>query len=347
MNNIKTILLTHYNRYPNSSLQDFCKLLYQNEFGCGHLVKDLSVCVDRIRAERETVDTASQQSCEDIGNGYCRIYLTGTDCSDELLGRIFYASAKRQTGSVDGFLAKTAELKALCKEGKLPFEPQAVDAFLSNWQQCGMPLFSHSDVYKAAYAPAYRVIEDKYVPFLNLFTKIETAVAKKRTIIAIDGRCGSGKTTLAAWMESVFDCTVIHMDDFFLPPALRTPDRLAEPGGNVHYERFSEEVVTGLKSGLPFSYGVFDCSKMAVTHSAQVDEPRLIIVEGSYSHHPKLGDYADCKLFCDIDPAVQKTRIIARNGEAMYRNFETRWIPMEERYFDAFHIRETCDQIIR
>ena len=32
------------------------------------------------------------------------------------------------------------------------------------------------------------------------------------------------------------------MDDFFLPMELRTAERLEEPGGNVHYERFSAEV---------------------------------------------------------------------------------------------------------
>ena len=54
-------------------------------------------------------------------------------------------------------------------------------------------------------------------------------------LLAIDGRCGSGKSTLAAHMAQVFGCPVFHMDDFFLPPELRTPERLAQPGENVHH----------------------------------------------------------------------------------------------------------------
>ena len=61
-------------------------------------------------------------------------------------------------------------------------------------------------------------------------------------IIAIDGRAASGKSTLAQQLGELLDADVIHMDDFFLPPSLRTKERLSEPGGNVHYERFAEEV---------------------------------------------------------------------------------------------------------
>lgn len=34
-------------------------------------------------------------------------------------------------------------------------------------------------------------------------------------IVAIDGRCGSGKTTLGEYLEQVFDCNLFRMDDFF------------------------------------------------------------------------------------------------------------------------------------
>ena len=83
-------------------------------------------------------------------------------------------------------------------------------------------------------------------------------------IIAIDGRCAAGKTTLAARLVKELGGDVIHMDDFFLPPALRTPERRSEPGGNVHYERFLTEVLPNLRSGRPFSYRRFDCSRMTL-----------------------------------------------------------------------------------
>lgn len=40
-------------------------------------------------------------------------------------------------------------------------------------------------------------------------------------LIAIDGRCASGKTTLAAMVQKLYgskNCDVLHMDDFFFAP---------------------------------------------------------------------------------------------------------------------------------
>ena len=54
-----------------------------------------------------------------------------------------------------------------------------------------------------------------------------------RAVIAIDGMAASGKSTLAARLAEELDGCVIHMDDFFLPPELRTQERLSSPGGNV------------------------------------------------------------------------------------------------------------------
>ena len=44
-------------------------------------------------------------------------------------------------------------------------------------------------------------------------------------LVAIDGRCGSGKTTLGEYLKGQFDCNLFHMDDFFLRMEQRTPDR--------------------------------------------------------------------------------------------------------------------------
>ena len=74
--------------------------------------------------------------------------------------------------------------------------------------------------------------------------RIDELLAKKNmVIVAIDGKCTSGKTTLASKLAEIYDCNVFHMDDFFLRPEQRIPERLAEVGGNVDYERFQEEVI--------------------------------------------------------------------------------------------------------
>ena len=140
-------------------------------------------------------------------------------------------------------------------------------------------------------------------------------------IIAIDGRCAAGKTTLAARLAKELGGDVIHMDDFFLPPALRTQERRSEPGGNVHYERFLTEVIPKLASGQAFSYQRFDCSRMAPGDWLPVQNNGFVFVEGAYSCHPVLGEYMDRKVFLDIDHETQTERIRTRNGEDILQDF--------------------------
>ena len=43
-----------------------------------------------------------------------------------------------------------------------------------------------------------------------------------KRILAIDGRCTSGKTTLAEQIEKSLPCNIVHIDDFYLPFSKRT-----------------------------------------------------------------------------------------------------------------------------
>ncbi|MBQ4050287.1 MAG: hypothetical protein IJD13_01520, partial [Oscillospiraceae bacterium] len=90
--------------------------------------------------------------------------------------------------------------------------------------------------------------------FSTLTGHIDRLLAEKEAVtVAIDGSCASGKSTLAAALTERYDCNLFHLDDFFLRPEQRTPERFAEVGGNVDYERFQEEVLLPLKAGKAFS----------------------------------------------------------------------------------------------
>lgn len=162
-------------------------------------------------------------------------------------------------------------------------------------------------------------------------------------VIAIDGRSAAGKTTLAALLAGQLSAAVIHMDDFFLPMELRTPERLAEPGANLHRERFTEEVLTHLREGKGFCYRRFDCGRMDYDKTVTIPGAGCYIVEGAYSCQPAFGEYMDLRVFCDITPGLQKERILTRNGEEGWRRFAECWIPMEERYFAAIPVEEKAD----
>jgi len=179
---------------------------------------------------------------------------------------------------------------------------------------------------------------------------MEKLAGLKSGIIAIDGRAASGKTTLARNLAQIIfedrPC-IIGMDDFFLPPELRTGERLSQPGGNIHYERFAEEVLPDIRSGQGFEYRKFDCSRMEYNGFITIPSHPWRIIEGVYSCHPVLGDYMDMRVFMDVEPSEQQARIKLRNSLKIAADYFEKWIPMEETYFETYKIREAADAVIR
>lgn len=172
-------------------------------------------------------------------------------------------------------------------------------------------------------------------------------IQKDRVIIAIDGRCGAGKTTLSEILADDLKASVICTDHFFLPFSMRTEDRHREPGGNIHYERFKEAVVNNLRTESDFSYRIFDCKSGEYNQIKNVRDTKFIIVEGSYSLHPKFSKYYDYAIFCKISKKEQQSRLTKREGEEGFKPFKECWIPLEEKYFGKFKISSKADFIIK
>lgn len=186
------------------------------------------------------------------------------------------------------------------------------------------------------------------IPYI-VSTVIEKALAKSTltdlVIIAIDGACGAGKSTLGEALSVKYECNLFHMDDFFLRPEQRTKERYEEPGGNVDYERFQTEVLSHLADEDGFSYRPFCCRTMDFGETVRVPRRRLNIIEGAYSCHPYFGDIYQARFFVEVSFGIQKERLLARNGREQYQRFVSEWIPMENRYFEAFAIRQQCISI--
>lgn len=238
---------------------------------------------------------------------------------------------------------------AMIPAGKMKF---TADEFRQVAKQClsGHRHLRHSQSYRKN-TPAYRIISTRYFHTIPALRKAAAMTRKNDgtpLVIAIDGRSASGKTTLANQLKIILNAQVIHMDDFFLPLAMRTEMRYNEAGGNVHYERFKEEVLPNLKKPNAFSYRIFDCKKKCFNGNRMVwENSSWRIVEGAYSHHRQFGNYADLKIFYDIDPAEQMRRINNRNGAHAAKAFQSKWIPLEEKYIRTFSVDKNADLIIK
>ena len=333
-------------RYPKTEPTDAVKLLYQGTFGSGHLVRDEDECIRRVEREWETLATADEP-IERLGR-FARLPLAKAKydgLSSRTVARLFMDAANAP-GSKDDFHAAQTVLGELTENGEMPFSPAALRTFLTAYREAGEPPVSHSDVYRAAYAPSYRLITAVAARLLPVVAAVEHALAEKPHVtVAIDGRCASGKTTAARLLAEVFDASVVHLDDFFLPREMRTAERLAEPGGNIDYERVSREIIPHAGSGAGFAYRAYDCGAGALCpEPVTVPPSRLLVVEGSYALHPAFGGYADITVFSDVSPEEQLSRIVARGNDVTA--FRSRWIPLEEQYFDAYGVRRRAGIVL-
>ena len=160
MEELRAILIAHAKRYPLMQPTDAVKLIYQNEFGGGHLIRNEEACLNYLR--REYADLEKDPTApmyEDIGNGIVRVNLAAIKEEDlEQLGQDFIASAAKHKGTLDSFLNKLEVLQTLTTEGVFAFDLDALNAYLSEYKAAGYLAVSHSEQYRQAYKPSYRVI---------------------------------------------------------------------------------------------------------------------------------------------------------------------------------------------
>lgn len=193
----------------------------------------------------------------------------------------------------------------------------------------------------------------RYAGKMNEYAeKIAELIAEMRkqrayVLVALDGRCAAGKTTLAEAVRKLLNCTVVHMDDFFLRPCQRTAERLAEPGGNMDRERFLEEVLLAAGRGEGFSYRPYDCKSGQLLTPVEEPHRAVFLAEGAYACHPMLQAYYDLRIFLDVSGEEQWRRLLQREGAERAELFRTRWIPLEERYLETYKIDRMCELYFR
>lgn len=321
------IVREHRARYPLMQPQDYGKLAYQSEFGPEHLVTDEDRMLDYIREEWSGVEGFTCRAPEDIGGGLCRFHLNPDvekTAASEVLIKLFRLTSEKYIGNWDGLEEKLSVLEKLPVSG--------MGEWLKQYRAKGCPAVHHSEVYRAHYTPHYRLLKQEYARFFPALLAVAKQIQERgQVVLAIDGRCGSGKTSLAELMEQVFDCNVFHMDDFYLPLEKREDNWLEIPGGNMDLERFRREVLEPAFAGETVFYRPYDCGQGVFKEAYSVRPRPLTVIEGSYSHHPALEAEYDVKLFVTCEKEEQLRRLQEREGD-YFPTFQRLWMPLEEQY---------------
>lgn len=341
----KTLWMNYFKNYPLSTIQDFIKLLYQATLGSAHLIENELDNYQYLLKEYESIQyDETHPLYEKIGEKYVRIHLEAIPKEHlKTMHRLFMKSVEINTNKED-LLNQFLNVEKGIQEGWIPFELETWKKEVDEYILKGLPVVSHSEIYRKHYHPHYRLMKKEYVKLIQLLYKIDQL--KPQSILTIEGNSGAGKSSLATLLSEIYGFPIVHMDDFFLQSYQRSEERIKEIGGNVDYERFYKEVVLPLKQKQSFTYQVFDCQSMSITTSKEINFETSIIVEGSYSMHPYFKDYADLTIFLEVSNALQLERILNRNGAFMLERFKNEWIPKEDAYYKEFHIKEKADLIL-
>ncbi|MCM1325214.1 MAG: hypothetical protein NC094_05695 [Bacteroidales bacterium] len=374
------ILREHTERYPLMEPQDYGKLIFQSEFGAEHMIADEeSVQAFLLREWEELPQSgfSSPKEIEDIGGELCRFPLSACESEEAaaLLAKLFLLTA--QDNRKD--MSKPEEMPEAAKKsiigggiecgaksgiGKCPeagisgdvfkekiertikFGISGMEEWVKIWAAQGYPAVHHSMVYRDAYHPHYRLLRKEYAGYFPALLAILKTVEKRNAvIIAIDGRCGSGKTSLAGLAGRLFNCNIFHMDDYYLPMAKRVQNWQSVPAGNMDLERFRKEVLLPAKEGQQVVYCPYDCQAGRMK-GKQIFKPSLFtVVEGSYSHHPHLAGEYDLKIFLTCPKEEQESRLRTRE-RSRFTAFKEKWIPMEENYFRHFEVEAGSDIVV-
>lgn len=170
-----------------------------------------------------------------------------------------------------------------------------------------------------------------YEKILNsLEPVLEKREADKPFVIMIDGNSASGKSTLAEFLSKKYGCSIVHVDDFYFPREI--PRKLGE--GNSDLKRIRESVLKPFKKGEMVRYSPFDPGKQGFSEPVSFFD-HLLILEGTYSLHPQLAQYADYSIFLKVDPDTQIKRLKQRDPDKLDR-FLNQWLVQEREYFEKY-----------
>lgn len=319
----------HLKKYPLMTTQDIVKMMYQSYFGPGHFISNLEFVLTYYKKELESMDNIDNENLyEHIGNNFVRININPYNkyIKDNKLLEYFYNS------SLINYNDNT-----LINSFKNQIQNIYNDGFLNNYNYTDV---HHSIIYNQNYKPHYRVINTSYLNLKMRVTQLQNYLnnIKEFSVIALEGKCGSGKTTISNLLNNV---TIIDVDDFFLKKELKTKERLNEIGGNIDYDLY-EQCLLKIKPNTTITYKIFDCSSQQYLDKTIKIENKVLLV-GVYSYHPLVRKYIDKLCYLILSDDDQMERIKQRNNCDRYFN---EWIPLENKYFNSYDFIGNADILI-
>lgn len=157
-------------------------------------------------------------------------------------------------------------------------------------------------------------------------------------LVALDGRSGVGKSSLASAVADRIGAVVIDGDDFYAGGPAEYWDALTaeQKTDRVIDWRRQRIVLEQLRRGSAASWHPYDWDADDGRRSSSrltCQPGGVVILEGAYSTRPELADLLSLRVLLDLPRPERRRRLLAREGGQYRAEWEARWSESEDFYF--------------
>ena len=159
------LLAQHLQRYPRLGLADVYKLLHQAALGPGHAIRNAATARAALLSEAADLGEGPADPVVDsispdgrLARIHLRAYVAARRDLEQLADA-FLRTAESYAGSPEKLAKFCGCLGDLADAGGIPFPRARVTEFFAPIIAQGYPVVHHSDAYRTAYRPAYRVVD--------------------------------------------------------------------------------------------------------------------------------------------------------------------------------------------
>ena len=152
-----------------------------------------------------------------------------------------------------------------------------------------------------------------------------------RPVVLVDGRSGSGKSTIARELAEGLGAQLVRMDDLY--PGW---DGLERGSRDVH-----DRVLAA--SGPRWQRWDWTASRPAEWHELDVSRP--LVIEGCGALSRANRALASFGIWVELDDATRKIRALARDGDEYAPHWD-RWAVQEDAFIAREHPRDLADVVI-
>lgn len=187
----------------------------------------------------------------------------------------------------------------------------------------------------------------------KLYLEVNQLLSKqKHVVIALDGRSGVGKSTIAQKLSKKLDSLVVNCDDFYAGPPEgaeknwhnKTPQEKVE---QVFDWQSMRRLLEQLLAGKSTQYHPFDFESGSGLSEVviQVKPAPVIILDGVYTAG-LLKDLVDIAILVEFPNENRRKRLIKREGEVYMQKWHAIWDSAEDYYFTEVKQRDSFDYVL-